>query len=72
MIMHLCVSEPYFVSQISQPPGIAQNWSCIQNLPMDLSFKEEKTVCNFVLWFLKYQIKLKVVFFLGHPVVENF
>ena len=29
---------------------------------------EKKTVCNFVLWFLKYETKCKVVFFLGRPV----
>ena len=36
---------------------------------MDLSFKEKKTVCNFVVWFLKYQAKRKVVIFLGRPVL---
>ena len=34
---------------------------------MDLSFKEKKTVCNFVVWFLKYQAKRKVVIFFGTP-----
>ena len=34
---------------------------------MDLSFKEKKTVCNSVLWFLKYWAKRKVVIFFGTP-----
>ena len=32
--------KPDFVSQTSQPPGMAQKWFCIQNLQIDLSFKE--------------------------------
>ena len=42
--MYLPISEPGFVLQISQPPKIAQNWFCIQNLHMDLSFQKKKTV----------------------------
>ena len=37
---------------------------------MDLSFKEKKTVCNFVVWFLKYQAKRKVVIFFGTPCIN--
>ena len=36
--------ESYFVLQISQPPKIAEKWFCIQNLHMDLSFQEKKTI----------------------------
>ena len=42
MILNLSTSEPYFVFQISQPPNLAQIWFCIQNLQMDISFKEKK------------------------------
>ena len=44
MNMYLSISEHSFVVQISQPPKIAQNWFCIQNLHMDLSFQKKKTV----------------------------
>ena len=37
--------------QISRLPKIVQNWFCIQNLRVDLSFQEEKTVCKSVTWF---------------------
>ena len=39
--MYLSISEPGFVLQISQPPKIAQNWFCIQNLHKDLSFQKK-------------------------------
>ena len=67
LFMNLCVKEPHFVSQTSQPPGIVKKWFYIQNVRMYLSFKEKKTVCNFKLWFLKYQAKRKVVIFFGTP-----
>ena len=67
LFMNLCVKKNHFVSQTSQPPQIVQKWFCIQNVRMDLSFKEKKTVCNFVVWFLKYQAKRKVVIFFGTP-----
>ena len=35
---------------------------------MNLSFKEQKVVFNFVLWFLKYDVKCKVVIVFGRPV----
>ena len=38
--MYLYISEPSFNLQISQPPEIAQNWFCIQNLHMDPSFQK--------------------------------
>ena len=38
--MYLYISEPGFNLQISQPPEIAQNWFCIQNLHMDPSFQK--------------------------------
>ena len=50
MNMDLSFPEPGFVSQISQSPKIAQNWFCIQNLHMNLSFQEKKTICKSVHW----------------------
>ena len=44
MNVYLSLPEPRFVSLISQPPKIAQNWFCIQNLHMYLSFQKKKTV----------------------------
>ena len=38
----------YFVLQISQPPTITQKLLCIQNVRMDLSFQEKKTICKSV------------------------
>ena len=46
MKMNLCISEPHFVLQISQPPNIAQKWFCIQILRMDLSPQGEKQLLN--------------------------
>ena len=42
MNMNLCISEPHFVLQISQPPNIAQKWFFTQNLHMGLSFQKKK------------------------------
>ena len=42
MNINFSTSEAHFVSQISQPPERTQNWFCIQNLPMDLSFQGGK------------------------------
>ena len=42
MNINFSTSEAHFVSQISQPPERTQNWFCIQNLPMDLSFQGKK------------------------------
>ena len=52
--MNLSISKPGFGLQISQPPKIAQNWGCIQNSHMDLSFQKKQTVQNSVYWFLRY------------------
>ena len=52
--LNLSVSENYFVSQISQPPKVAEKWFCIQNLRMDLSFQEKKTICKSDRWLLRY------------------
>ena len=52
--LNLSTSEPYFVFQISQPQNLAQIWFCIQNLQMDISFKEKKMVCESVAWFTSY------------------
>ena len=54
MNMKSIVLETNFVSQISQPPGLAQKWFCIQNLRMDLSVQQKQTVCESVFWFLRY------------------
>ena len=48
MNINFSTSEAHFVSQISQPPERTQNWFCIQNLPMDLSFHGEKRFV--ILW----------------------
>ena len=42
MNMNLSVSEPYFVSQLSQPPNITQKWFSIQNLHMNLCFQKKR------------------------------
>ena len=52
--MNLSVSKTHFASQISRPHQIAQNWFCIQNLGLDLSFQEKKAVCKSVTWFKSY------------------
>ena len=44
MNMYLSISEPGFVLQITQPPKIAQNWFCIQNLHINLSCHKKKTI----------------------------
>ena len=58
MNMYLSILEPGFVLQISQPPKIAQNWFCIHNLHMDLSFQKKKNdleICLLVLEILNKQ-----------------
>ena len=52
--LNLSTSEPHFVFQISLLPNIAQKWFCMQNLHMDLSFQEKKTVYRSVTWFTSY------------------
>ena len=42
MNMNLCISEPHFVLQISQPRIIPQKWFCTQNLHMGFSFQNKK------------------------------
>ena len=54
MNINLSTSEPPFVFQISQSSNIGQKWFCIQNLQMDFSFQEKKTVCKSVKWFTSY------------------
>ena len=54
MNINFSTSEAHFVSQISQPPERTQNWFCIQNLPMDLSFLEKETAYKSVTWFTSY------------------
>ena len=36
------------------PPKIAQKWFCIQNLHMDLSFQEKKTIWKSDTWLPRY------------------
>ena len=51
MNMYLSIPEPRIVSLISQPPKIAQNWFCIQNLHMYLSFQKKKNgleICSLI------------------------
>ena len=69
MNMNFFDSEIHFVSQISQPRGIAQKWFCIQYLRMDLSFQQKQTVCKSVPWFLRYEAKSKVIIFFGTPCI---
>ena len=42
MNMYFSEPESHFVFQISRPSKIAQNWFCIQNLHMDLSFQKKE------------------------------
>ena len=67
MNMNFFDSEINFVSQISQPRGIAQKWFCIQYLRMDLSFQQKQTVCKSVPWFLGYEAKSIVIIFFQTP-----
>ena len=46
----LICSGTHFVLQISWPPLIAQKWFCIQNVRMDLSFQEKKTIGKSDIW----------------------
>ena len=52
--LNLSTSEPHFVFQISLLSNIAQKWFCMQNLRMDISFQEKKTVCKSVKWFTSF------------------
>ena len=66
--MQLSVSEPYFALLISWSPKIAQKWFCIQNLRLDLSFQEKKTIWKSNAWFTRnLQNKHGTIFF-KHPV----
>ena len=42
MNINFSTAKDDFVSQISQPPERTQNWFCIQNLPLNLSFQGKK------------------------------
>ena len=55
MNITLFTSETHIVSQISQLPEITQKWFFIQNLRMDLSFQEKKTLCISEAWFTSYK-----------------
>ena len=68
--MYLSISEPGFVLQITQLPLIAQNWFCIQNLHMDLSFQKEKRIRNPYIDFGVIKQTNIVTFFFKHPVVD--
>ena len=46
MNINLSTLEPPFVFQISQSSNFGKKWFFIQNLQMDFSFQEKKTVCN--------------------------
>ena len=69
MNMYLSIPEPRFVLQISQPPQIAQNWFCIQNLHMDLSLQIKKNgleICSLVSEVLNKQTTLHKSFLHTH------
>ena len=52
---HIKLSQKsHFVLWISQLPKITQNWFCIQNLCMDLSFQEKKTIKKSDNWLPRY------------------
>ena len=51
MNTYFSIPEPLFVLQISQLPKVAQNWFCIQNLHMELSFQKKKEILKSVHWF---------------------
>jgi len=53
--LNLSVSETSFVLQISQPPKFAETRFCIQNLRVDLSFQEKKTIYKSVHLLSRYQ-----------------
>ena len=54
MNINLSTPEPPFVFQISQSSNIGQKCFFIQNLQMDFSFQEKKTVCKSVKCFKSY------------------
>ena len=68
MNMNGSVQEQRFVLRISRPPLIAQKWFYTQNLPMGLSFQENKTIWKSDSWLPRYSEKFPVYFILGHPV----
>ena len=73
MNINLSTSEPPFVFQISQSSNIGQKWFCIENLQMDFSFKEKKTVCKSVKWFTNYSNSCdtgEFMCFSEHPVAN--
>ena len=57
-------SEPHLVLRISWPLNFAQEWYCIQNMSMDLSFQEK--IQYFV---VKIIGKTPVSFFFGTPCI---
>ena len=72
MNMYFSMPETNFVLQISQPPEITQNWFCIQNLHMDLSFQKKKTVLKSVHWFRRYQTNKHLNVFFETPCIYPF
>ena len=74
MNINLSTSEPPFVFQISQSSNIGQKWFCIQNLQMDFSFQEKKTVCKSVKCFTSYSNSCdtgEFMRFFKHPVLNS-
>ena len=56
--------KPHFILHISWPHKIVQKRFCIQNLRMDLSFQEKKTIWKSDIWLLRYlQNKHCTIFF---------
>ena len=56
--------KPHFISQISPSHKIEQKRFCMQNLRMDLSFQEKKTIWKSDTWLLRYlQNKHCTIFF---------
>ena len=67
MNTYFSIPEPLFVLQISQLPKVAQNWFCIQNLHMELSFQKKKTVLKSIHWFRRYQTNKHLNVFFETP-----
>ena len=55
--------KPHFISQISPSHKIEQKRFCMQNLRMDLSFQEKKTIWKSDTWLLRYEAKSQSHFF---------
>ena len=53
-ILFVSNPESHFVLKISRPPNITQKWFYIQNLRMDLSFQEKKTIWKSDTWLPRY------------------